>query len=479
MGAAGWLLLGTADVISVGGGSGRSSHVQYHWLQPQRGRPHKCQGMYSSMGFSYGGEGLATQAASTSSDSDSDDNSDESEEAEGSEEERETEEERMDPLEAEGSDDEREAEEKRMDPLEAEGSDEEQDAEDEQMDPLAEGSDEEQEAEEERMDPLEAEGSDEEQEAEDEHMDRLAMERYGMEDFCYCVHKAAKQEGEQEALMRRQPRRRSGRKKAMLRAKRMKGTAAAEPKEWRDAQLAYSGGVPGNSAAAAAGARHVGGAQRAGSPEGLRGGRSKSRSRSRSPGRRDEEHMLEGLDRDPAVAGPHCFPTHLAPIHGVKASDIDRRSEREKERDRRDRDRDRSGRGRSRSRSKERYGRDRGRSRSRSRGRYRRRSRSRSRSWGRSRSRSGDRGGRGRRGRSRSSSRDKKKGGVNTAPDSRAKAPANKPPPASSLGAAPSAPVETPQERLKRIMQAQLNKQAQKDVVVTEKKKLQVGDWDG
>lgn len=34
---------------------------------------------------------------------------------------------------------------------------------------------------------------------------------------------------------------------------------------------------------------------------------------------------------------------------------------------------------------------------------------------------------------------------------------------------------ETPQERLKRIMQAQLNRQAQKDNVVAAQKKMQVG----
>ncbi len=50
-----------------------------------------------------------------------------------------------------------------------------------------------------------------------------------------------------------------------------------------------------------------------------------------------------------------------------------------------------------------------------------------------------------------------------------------------AAAAAAAAPAkETPQERLKRIMQAQLNKQAQKDVVVTQNKKLQVsvlGGW--
>ena len=46
---------------------------------------------------------------------------------------------------------------------------------------------------------------------------------------------------------------------------------------------------------------------------------------------------------------------------------------------------------------------------------------------------------------------------------------------AAAAAAAPAAVRETPQERLKRIMQAQLNKQAQKDVVVMQNKKLQVG----
>ena len=45
---------------------------------------------------------------------------------------------------------------------------------------------------------------------------------------------------------------------------------------------------------------------------------------------------------------------------------------------------------------------------------------------------------------------------------------------ASGAAAGGGPPGETPQERLKRIMQAQLNKQAQKDTVAVTQKKIQV-----
>jgi hypothetical protein len=45
---------------------------------------------------------------------------------------------------------------------------------------------------------------------------------------------------------------------------------------------------------------------------------------------------------------------------------------------------------------------------------------------------------------------------------------------APALQAAPAAARETPQERLKRLMQAQLNKAAQKDSLANAHKKIQV-----
>lgn len=56
----------------------------------------------------------------------------------------------------------------------------------------------------------------------------------------------------------------------------------------------------------------------------------------------------------------------------------------------------------------------------------------------------------------------------------------NNPKPGSAAAAAGGPPGETPAERLKRIMAAQINKAATKDSVVATQKKLQVGGgWGG
>lgn len=60
------------------------------------------------------------------------------------------------------------------------------------------------------------------QEAEDDRVDEMA-EVFGLEDFSYRLHKALQKEGEEEARVRNAPRRRTGRKRARMRAKRMAG----------------------------------------------------------------------------------------------------------------------------------------------------------------------------------------------------------------------------------------------------------------
>ncbi|KAL6762370.1 alternative splicing regulator-domain-containing protein [Haematococcus lacustris] len=75
-------------------------------------------------------------------------------------------------------------------------------------------------------------------EAEEERVDVLA-ERFGVRDFSYRLHRALEAEGEEEAALRRRPRKRSGRKAARERARRMAGQGldprgAALQRDWRD-----------------------------------------------------------------------------------------------------------------------------------------------------------------------------------------------------------------------------------------------------
>eukprot|EP00879_Flechtneria_rotunda_P005015 GHRR01005291.1.p1 GENE.GHRR01005291.1~~GHRR01005291.1.p1 ORF type:complete len:648 (+),score=222.28 GHRR01005291.1:283-2226(+) len=60
------------------------------------------------------------------------------------------------------------------------------------------------------------------QEAEDERIDVIA-EDFGLQDFSYRLHRAQEKEGEEEARMRKRPKKRMSRKKAANRAKRMAG----------------------------------------------------------------------------------------------------------------------------------------------------------------------------------------------------------------------------------------------------------------
>lgn len=140
---------------------------------------------------------------------------------------------------------------------------------------------------------------------------------------------------------------------------------------------------------------------------------------------------------DPAAAGPVQLPTEARAVKGVKAPEYWTRDE--LDRQQQDRERDRSGR------SWDRYRSDRDRDRSRDRGRDR------------SRDRDRDRGRRD----------DRKK------PDAPAKDSAKKLESVASGGSSGAPKKETPAERIKRLMAAQLNKQAAMDSKTTAQRKLQ------
>mmetsp|Transcript_27123 Transcript_27123/g.68964 ORF Transcript_27123/g.68964 Transcript_27123/m.68964 type:complete len:608 (-) Transcript_27123:43-1866(-) len=341
-----------------------------------------------------------------------------------------------------------------------------------------------------------------------DRVDDVAEEEYGIRDFSYRLHRALQQEGEQEAALLSRPRRKKGRKKARERARRMAGmgldpkTGQAVNHNWHDP---IATGAPSAHLIMPRRPRRA-------SPE---VGRSRSRSRSRSPpgagGRtyitewgadgpvgsgagaaartalpsiaashidrkafeREEGLILDALPgADPAQEGAQRFPAASALQHVRQQAEARQRRSRSRSRSR-DRYRRRSS--RSRSRSKDRYRRRSSRSRSRSRDRYRRgRSRSRSRSRSRDRDRDRDRG-RSKASASTSTGAKATPGGTASAAKATSTAPGAKPgpPAAGAAGAGSGPPGETPAERLKRIMAAQIHKAATKDSVAATQKKLQ------
>ncbi|KAG2445716.1 hypothetical protein HXX76_000322 [Chlamydomonas incerta] len=420
------------------------------------------------------------------------------------------------------------------------------------------------------------------QEAEDDRIDDIA-EQYGLTDFSFRLHKVLEKEGEEEARMRKPPRRRGNRKAARERAKRMQGMGldprtkervgvtrdwTQPPKNRRGDRFGRGEHADGMAEVDAGddlgGTFHRGSGRR--SP-----GRSRSKSRSRSPdwrrgaggsGRpqfitefssapgggsgaggagaaglaalaaqhevaaarrtaidrsvfeRDEGAILDALPDgpDPAAIGAQAIPLPPTSVQALRAAAEGRRGgRREREREERERERERerdyhgysyrrryeqrSSRSRSRSRSRERErerdadrDRDRGRDHDRERDRDRDRERDREREREREREKESERGGSsygGRGGgdaeRDRDRERQRSGAGAGTSGSGGAAVPTRAY--AGAVGSAAAAPAaagapagvkETPQERLKRIMAAQLNKQAQKDNIQAAQKKLQV-----
>ncbi|EFJ50870.1 hypothetical protein VOLCADRAFT_103657 [Volvox carteri f. nagariensis] len=410
-----------------------------------------------------------------------------------------------------------------------------------------------------------SEDADAGQEAEDDRIDDIA-EQYGLTDFSYRLHRTLQQEGEDEARMRKPPRRRVSRKNARERARRMAGmgldpTGApiGPARDWtqpppRSAAQDNIRILPPRPARDAA---DDGGHRRRRSRSRSRS-RSRTRSRSRSPGRHRytesgrtqyitefssalapgsrgvtsgragpsggsggvaaalvqqqlaanrpsidrsmferEEAILDALPDmpDPAALGAQPIPLPPTSVQAIRAAAAEggRRdgrtgggggggSRRERERDERERERERERNYHGYS-YRRRYEHSRRSSRSQS------RSRSRSRSRERERDRDQDRDSRDHERPSGSSEadrlRDRQRSGSGTSTSGYGAPKGTMPGGGATAGgrvtaaggsgpAGAAAVKETPQERLKRIMAAQLNKQAQKDHLVAAQRKLQV-----
>ncbi|GFR43558.1 hypothetical protein Agub_g4651 [Astrephomene gubernaculifera] len=424
------------------------------------------------------------------------------------------------------------------------------------------------------------------QEAEDDRIDDIA-ELYGLTDFSYRLHRAQEQEGEEEARLRKPPRRRGSRKNAKERARRMKGMGLdptgvpiGPARDWTQPPPPRSSAQdtrllppPPRSARDALDE----GGHRRSSPTyyGSRRSRSKSRSRSRSPSRsrsrsprrrhrtssrpqfitefsssaaadsragasgrggpsgvaalaaqqqqlavnrpnidrsvfERDEAILDALPDmpDPAALGAQPIPVPPTSVQAIRAAAENRsqrggsgsgRRERERDERERERERERDYHGYS---YRRRYEQPHAGSRSRSRSRSRERDRERDRSHGGSGAIEGDRARERPRWGGAASTSAPGAGAANgkvpvphpsasapstaraALPGTSATAAGGGSTPAGAAGAAAasipasaagSASVkETPQERLKRIMAAQLNKQAQKDHLVAAQRKLQV-----
>ncbi|GIL46948.1 hypothetical protein Vafri_3819 [Volvox africanus] len=425
------------------------------------------------------------------------------------------------------------------------------------------------------------------QEAEDDRIDDIA-EQYGLTDFSYRLHRALQQEGEEEARLRKPPRRRVSRKNTRERTRRMAGmgldptgapigtardwtqppprsaaqdniriipprqprevgedggyrrrrsrsgsrsrsrsrtpSRSRSPRRHRHTESGHTQYITEFSSASAPGGSRTGVSSRGGGHGGCGGvavvlaqQQHQAVNRptiDRSMFERDEA-ILDALPDmpDPAALGPQSIPLPPTTVQAIRAAAAEggRReartgvgggsggSRRERERDERERERERERNyhGYSYRRRYEQPHRD-------SLSRSRSRSRERERDWDRERKHERDRGGKehdrpggGNSGGGGSSEvervRDRQLSGsgVSTSGYGATKAPlatasgaavGSKSTATTATGSGASAVTapgalakETPQERLKRIMAAQLNKQAQKDHLVATQRKLQVG----